>query len=106
MSKKLNTCEKNYSTIEKECLALVRAIEHFQMYFGSNPIIVYTDHNPLTFINKAKGINQTILRWSFFLQQFDHHSHNGMGEPSGRCSTPGTYKHIETCFYVPALPCI
>ena len=71
MSKKLNAWEKNYSTIEKECLALVRGVEHFQVYFGSNPIIVYTDYNPLTFINKAKGMNQRILRWSFFLQQYN-----------------------------------
>ena len=40
MSKKLNACEKNDSTIEKECLTLVRDIEHFQVYFGSNPISI------------------------------------------------------------------
>jgi hypothetical protein len=71
MSKKLNSCEKNYSTIEKECLALVWAVERFQIYFGSNPVVIFTDHNPLVFINKSKGTNRRILRWSFFLQQFN-----------------------------------
>uniref|UniRef100_A0A0L8GXP3 Reverse transcriptase RNase H-like domain-containing protein n=1 Tax=Octopus bimaculoides TaxID=37653 RepID=A0A0L8GXP3_OCTBM len=28
------------------------------------------DHNPLVFINKVKGTNQRILRWSLYLQQF------------------------------------
>lgn len=69
-SKKFNPCQKNYATIEKECLALVWAIQQFQVYFGSNPITVYTDHNPLVFLNRMKGNNQRILRWSLFLQPF------------------------------------
>ena len=69
-SKKFNSCQRNYSTIEKECLALVWAIQQFQLYIGSNPITVFTDHNPLVFINRVKGNNQRILRWSLYLQQF------------------------------------
>ena len=70
-SRKFNRCQKNYSTIEKECLALVWAIQQFQVYIGSTPTIVYTDHNPLVFINRMKGGNQRILRWSLYLQQFN-----------------------------------
>jgi hypothetical protein len=69
-SRKFNSCQRNYSTIEKECLALVWAIQQFQIYIGSNPITVFTDHNPLVFINRVKGNNQRILRWSLYLQQF------------------------------------
>lgn len=69
-SRKFSPCQKNYSTIEKECLALVWAVQQFQVYIGSTPTIVYTDHNPLVFLDKAKGSNQRILRWSLYLQQF------------------------------------
>jgi hypothetical protein len=69
-SKKFNRCQKNYSTIEKECLALVWAVQQFQVYIGSNPVTIYTDHNPLVFINRMKGGNQRVLRWSLYLQQF------------------------------------
>lgn len=72
-SKKFNRCQRNYSTIEKETLALVLALQHFEVYLGSaaGPVVVYTDHNPLTFLSKMKNKNQRLLRWSLFLQQFN-----------------------------------
>ena len=70
-SRKFSPCQRNYSTVEKECLALIWAIQIFQVYFGSNLVTVYTDHNPLVFINKSKGTNQRVLRWNFYLQQFN-----------------------------------
>lgn len=54
-SKKFNCHQQVYSTIEKEALALVLAIQHFEVYLGSiaAPIMVYTDHNPLVFFKIA-----------------------------------------------------
>ena len=56
-SKKFNVHQKNYSTVEKECLALIFAIQHFDIYISSSskPTIVYTDHNPLVFLHKMKN---------------------------------------------------
>ena len=34
-SKKLDKHQKNYSTIEKECLALLLSLQHFDVYIGS-----------------------------------------------------------------------
>ena len=36
---------------------------------SATPVVVYTDHNPLVFINKMKNKNQRILRWSLMLQE-------------------------------------
>lgn len=71
-SKKFNKHQKNYSTIEKECLALLFALQHFEIYVSSPkyPIVVYTDHNPLTFIHKMKNKNQRLMRWCLYLQEF------------------------------------
>ena len=71
-SKKLNTHQLNYSVIEKEALALVWALVHFEVYImsGLSPLIVYTDHNPLTFLNSLKCPNQRLVRWSLFLQSY------------------------------------
>ena len=73
-SKKLNKHQRNYSTIEKECLALILALTHFEVYISSSavhPIIVFSDHNPLTFIDKVRCKNQRLLRWSLMLQEFN-----------------------------------
>ena len=53
-SKKFNVDQKNYSTVEKECLALILAIQHFDIYISSSSkaTVVYTDHNPLVFLHK------------------------------------------------------
>ena len=72
-SKKLNKYQKNYSTIEKECLALLLSLQHFDVYLNVtvHPILVYTDHNPLTFLHKMANKNQRLTRWSLQLQQYD-----------------------------------
>ena len=52
-SRKLNRYQFNFSVIEKEALALVLALQHFEVYVGGGPpLVVYTDHNPP---NTAKG---------------------------------------------------
>jgi RNase H-like domain found in reverse transcriptase len=70
MSRKLKPHEVNYSTIEKEALALVVAVRACSVYFGSAPVIVYSDHSPLQFINTMRNFNQKLLRWSLELQQY------------------------------------
>ncbi len=51
-SRKFNSYQLNYSVVEKEALALIWALQHFDVYVGlGQPIVVYTDHNPLTFLN-------------------------------------------------------
>ena len=69
-SKKLNPAQCNYSTIEKETLSLVLAYTHFELYLssGDGPVEVFTDHNPLTFINKFRNKNARLTRWSLFFQ--------------------------------------
>ncbi|XP_061744139.1 uncharacterized protein LOC133543542 [Nerophis ophidion] len=72
-SKKFNKYQFNYSVIEKEALALIWALQHFEVYVGGglHPIVVYSDHNPLTFLQSFKGsTNQRLLRWALFLQPF------------------------------------
>jgi len=51
-SKKLNYHQRNYSTSEKETLALLLSLQHFDVYVGSTvtSVKVFTDYNPLVFI--------------------------------------------------------
>lgn len=72
-SKKFNRYQSNYSVIEKEALALVWALQHFEVYVGGAraPLVVFTDHNPLTFLWSLRCPNQRLIRWSLFLQAYD-----------------------------------
>ena len=72
-SKKFNPHQRNYSTIEKELLSLVLALQHFEAYIcsGKGPFIVYSDHNPLVFLNKMKNKNRRLLNWSLLLQEYN-----------------------------------
>ena len=69
-SRKLLNRERAYSSIEKECLALVWGVQKYQTYLYGKPFIVETDHQPLTFMQKAKVANARIMRWALALQPY------------------------------------
>lgn len=69
-SRKFNKHQLNYSVIEKETLALVLALQHFSVYVSSGPVVVFTDHNPLTFLSSLQCPNQRLIRWALLLQSF------------------------------------
>ncbi len=69
-SKKFNRHQINYSVIEKETLALIRALQHFSVYVGCGPITVFSDHNPLTFLSSLQSPNRRLIRWALLLQAY------------------------------------
>lgn len=72
-SKKFLKHQLHYSTIEKEALALLLALQHFEVYLRSSPVptIVFSDHNPLVFLTQMQNSNQRLMRWSLLLQDFN-----------------------------------
>ena len=64
-SRKLSDAERNYSTIEKECLA------RFHMYLYGVRFVLQTDHEPLKYMNSAKFTNNRLMRWAMFLQSYN-----------------------------------
>ena len=69
-SKKLLPRERNYSVIEKECLAIIWAIEKFSKYLFWEEFILECDHKPLSFMQTAKALNPIIMRWALKLQPY------------------------------------
>lgn len=69
-SRQLQPREKRYSAIERECLALVWAIEKYHVFLYGTSFIVQTDHQPLQYLLKAKHLNSRVLRWSLALQEY------------------------------------
>ncbi|CEP12915.1 hypothetical protein [Parasitella parasitica] len=60
---------KNYSTTEKECLAIVWALQHFHPYIYGAQLNIYTDHLALKSILATKLPRRRIARWIVALQE-------------------------------------
>nr|GEZ96465.1 reverse transcriptase domain-containing protein [Tanacetum cinerariifolium] len=70
-SKTINQAEANYTTNEKEMLAVVYAFENFCSYLIMNKSIVYTDHSALKYLFAKQDAKARFLRWILLLQEFD-----------------------------------
>ncbi len=68
--KKLLPRECKYSAIERECLAIVWAIQKFRVYLYGREFILQTDHQPLIYLNRTKFLNDRIMRWAMSLQSY------------------------------------
>nr|GFB19301.1 reverse transcriptase domain-containing protein [Tanacetum cinerariifolium] len=67
----MNDAESNYTTTEKEMLAVVYAFEKFWSYLIINKSIVHTDHSALKYLFAKKDAKARLLRWVLLLQEFD-----------------------------------
>nr|GEZ90805.1 reverse transcriptase domain-containing protein [Tanacetum cinerariifolium] len=70
-SKTMNQDETNYTTTEKEMIAVVYAFDKFRSYLITNKSIVYTDHSALKYLFTKKDAKARLLRWILLLQNFD-----------------------------------
>lgn len=71
-SRTLTSTEVNYSTIEKELLAIVWATKYFRPYIFGHKFKIITDHKPLTWIMSLKEPNSKLVRWRLRLEEFDY----------------------------------
>ena len=69
-SKKLLPREKNYSTIEKECLGIIWGIEKFRRYLYGVEFLLETDHKPMSYLQTANVLNPRIMHWLMRLQPY------------------------------------
>lgn len=70
-SKSLSKTEKNYSTLDKEALAIVWATERFEMYLRGLDFSILTDHKPLIHIfSESSCPNKRQERWVLRMQSY------------------------------------
>ncbi|RVW87849.1 Transposon Ty3-G Gag-Pol polyprotein [Vitis vinifera] len=70
-SKTLNEAQRNYTTTEKELLAVVFALDKFRAYLVGSFIIVFTDHSALKHLLTKQDAKARLIRWILLLQEFD-----------------------------------
>ena len=70
-SKTLSDAQLNYTTTEKELLAVVFALEKFCSYLLGSKVLVYSDHAALKYLLSKKDTKPRLIRWILLLQEFD-----------------------------------
>ena len=71
-SRTLNDAETRYSTIEKELLAVIFAVEHFRPYLYGQQFTLVTDHRPLVWLHNVRDPTSRLMRWRIKLNEYDY----------------------------------
>ncbi|XP_025687408.2 uncharacterized protein [Arachis hypogaea] len=99
----LNDAQKNYTTTEKELLAVVYAIDKFRSYLVGSKVIVYTDHTALKYLLTKQDSKPRLIRRVLLLQEFDIEIRDRKGTENQDFSLPMSSRKniVETSSRVP-----
>ncbi|RVW45391.1 Retrovirus-related Pol polyprotein from transposon 17.6 [Vitis vinifera] len=70
-NKTLNEAQRNYTTIEKELLAVVFTLDKFRAYLVGPFIVVFIDHSALKYLLTKQDAKPRLIRWILLLQEFN-----------------------------------
>lgn len=70
-SAKFSATQRNYQTTERECLAVINAIEKFRPYIDGVKFTVVTDHASLQWLRNIKDPTGRLCRWALRLQPYN-----------------------------------
>ena len=70
-SKTLDFAQANYTTVEKEFLAVIFALEKFRSYIVGSPVTIFTDHAALKYLLSKHDTKPRLTRWILLCQEFN-----------------------------------
>ena len=82
-SKSLKKSQQNYTTSDRECLAIIWGIRHFRSHLLGKKFNLYTDHSALQFLQTMKlnrDLSGRLARYQMFLQEYEFEPHYRKGE--------------------------
>lgn len=70
-SRLLNKAERNYSTLEREALAIVYGLKVNRPLLLGHKVRILTDHRPLKYIFSTNSNNTRVARWRLQVAEYD-----------------------------------
>ena len=70
-SKTLTDCKRNYSTMERECFSVVRAVTTLRPYIEGLNFTIRTCHDALRRLMTLTNSSDRLMRWCLRLSEFD-----------------------------------
>ena len=71
VSRKLSKVEKNYTTTEREGLAMMYDLQKFRHYLLGSHFKMFTDHSTLKYLVNKHALGGNICRWLLLFQEYD-----------------------------------
>lgn len=71
-SRQMSLAERNYTTTEREALAVVYSCKKFRHYLLGYKVIFHTDHDSLKYLVNKPDLSGRIARWILLLQEFNY----------------------------------
>jgi hypothetical protein len=74
--------ERNYDVYERELLAIMKSLAHWQPYLGwtKEPFTILTDHANLQYWKSPKNLNRCTARWHADLQEYNYEIQHILGK--------------------------
>lgn len=72
-SRRLSQAERNYDVGDRELFAIKLALEEWRHWLegSEHPLLVWTDHKNLAYLQVAKCLNARQARWALFFTRFN-----------------------------------
>lgn len=64
LSNKFTTTQRKYHVTERECLAVITAIEEFRPYIKGSKFTLITDHASMLWLQNVKDPTGRLARWA------------------------------------------
>ena len=89
-SKRLNRSQMAWGVVEREAFAVIDSLRRFHVIIFGSMIVIYSDHNPLTFVVEGRSHSAKLTRWSLALQEhvsfrYAKAKHNKIADYFSRC---------------------
>ena len=94
-SRQMGLAERNYTTTEREALAVMYACRKFRHYLLGYRVVFHADHNSLKYLVNKPDLSGRVARWILMLQKFNYEVVVKSGKANSNADYLSRHKGLE-----------